>query len=55
MRDLVLFERRLARLIALIPKTDAIIMDHRIPAADAPLFDLRPLPGDPADAVIGKP
>ncbi|MFL5285615.1 MAG: SPFH domain-containing protein [Rhodopila sp.] len=54
-RDVFLFERRLARLIALIPKTDAIIMDHRISAADAPLFDLRPPPGDPADAVIGKP
>jgi regulator of protease activity HflC (stomatin/prohibitin superfamily) len=54
-RDVFLFERRLARLIAVIPKTDAIIMDHRIQAADAPLFDLRPPPGDPADAIIGKP
>lgn len=54
-RELVLFERRLARLTALIPKTGVIMMDHRIESSDAPLIDLRPSPGDPADAIIGPP
>ncbi len=50
-----LFEHRLAKLMSVIAKTDVIVIDHRIPAADVPLFDLRPPPGDPADNVIGKP
>jgi regulator of protease activity HflC (stomatin/prohibitin superfamily) len=37
-----LFERRLASFVSIIPKTDLIIMDHRITPAGAPLIDLRP-------------
>ncbi len=50
-----LFEHRFARLLSVIPNTDVIVIDHRILATDAPVIDLRPPPGDPADTVIGKP
>ena len=50
-----LFEHRLARLLPVIANTDVIIIDHRIPATDAPVIDLRPPPGDPADNIVGKP
>ena len=49
------FERRLGKMVSIIPKTEVIVIDHRIHAADGPMIDLRPPPGDPADSVIGKP
>lgn len=51
-RDLVLFERRLAGLLITVPNTDVIIIDHRIPAADAPLIDMRAPPAEPVDAAL---
>jgi regulator of protease activity HflC (stomatin/prohibitin superfamily) len=48
-------ERRLARLVSVLGGTELVVLDHRIPASSGLLLDLRPPPGDAADAIIGKP
>jgi regulator of protease activity HflC (stomatin/prohibitin superfamily) len=53
--DAFLFEHRLAALLSIIPKIDVIVIDHRIPAADGPVIDLRSPPAAAADSAMGTP